>query len=265
MILTIIWMKVVDILDNVIPLEVQTDQWLLFHGSSNIYEDSISKNGLRPEQSQFEIEDLQKVESLYERLHWSGTHMGGFGVLKPYSIMHDYGHQKGKPLYLAESAQRASLYSTKDFAGGEICRALHYCLVDLSKYINEEYVREEHAIQLERQPEQYRVERSAIPKLKWVAHEVEKLSEIKNKVESIRNSYDYGLIYVLRLDVEKLSEIQGHRSMGIKSFRSISQVEVVDKYIFPASFQEPFGEDEKRFNAAFEPGIVKTIMERSGL
>jgi len=239
------------------------DQCLLFHGTSNIYEESISKIGLCPSKPRFDLPELERVAAIFSALNWSGIHGGGFAVLQAFSIMHDHGHKGGTPIYLAESAQRASLFATKDFAGGEICRALNYCMEDLDRYISEKEVRDEHANRLEGRPGLHRVEKSAIPTLDWVCSEVEKLSETKDMVESIRRSFKYGIIYSVRLDEDKLDEIHYHNSMGIKSFRSITGSEIEDKYRLPASFHETIGEDKKWLNAIFEPGIVMTIRDRN--
>lgn len=253
-------------LDEVIPHEAQMDPWLVFHGTSNIYEESISTNGLCPGTSSFDLSELMQVESIFDRLHWDGIHPGGIAILKPFSINHDFSHEDEKPIFIAPSAHFASLFATSDFAGGEICRSLYYCIADLHKYLEDEKIREKHVRKLEMISEQSRIDRPAIPTLDWVRSNVGQLSELKAKVEKIRASFCYGVIYAIRLDVTNLADINFHTFMGIKSFRSIQESEIETKYNLPAHFKyRPFYEDEKRNEAIFVPGVVKKLYDRGSV
>ena len=251
-----------NILDSEIPNSVEMDPWLVFHGSSNIYQEAINQSGLRPNASSFSLSELKQVEAVFTKLYWDGDHPSGYAVLKPFSIGHDHNHQEGKPLYLAESVQRASLYATSDFAGGEICRALYYCLEDLIMYLEDDHFREQHVRKLEMRPGRERIDRTLIPKLDWVRNEVELLSNIKDRISAIRNSFSYGLIYAIRLDEKKLNDISHARSMGLKSFRPILKSEIHAVYSLPHDFEHIKSEDKKMFESIINPGIMKTIRDK---
>jgi hypothetical protein len=105
---------------------------LLFHGTSNLNKQGIDDNGLKPNKSFFKKEELQKVVDIFEKLHWSGEHPGGLAILKPFSLGHDFNQEFGKPLYLAESVLSASLYASKEFAGGK-CAVL--CFTAFRTYV----------------------------------------------------------------------------------------------------------------------------------
>jgi hypothetical protein len=246
-------------LDELVPNYVQMDPWLIFHGTSNIYDEKISVRGLVPGESPFCIEDLQQVAEIYERLRWAGCHTGGYAALKPFSLGHDFANEKGKPLYLAESALRASLYASKDFAGGEICRALDYCLKDLDLYLSDEQIREEHAEELEARPGISYVPRSSIASPESVMSKVKDLSNLKSQVRAIRQSYQYGLIYALRIDKNNLSDFELFGGMGIKCFRTIANDEIEAVYKLPGNFEWVSRMDEKRSQAILEPGICRVI------
>lgn len=163
---------------------------------------------------------------------------------------------------MAESAQRASVYANSDFAGGEICRALYYCIEDLYKYLENENVREEHALRLEMRFGLERIDRTSIPPLSWVQNQVGKLSEIQDRVSEIRQSFSYGVIYAIRLDKDNLNDIEYNNAIGIKSFRPISKSENEAEYKLPTDIKNVLGQDKKRLKSFFEPGIVKTIRDR---
>lgn len=112
------------------------DPWVVFHGTSNHVELEIEGKGLIWKNSSYSQQDVERVVNIFQQLHWTGTTTAGFGVLNIFT-KNDFlrgGGQK-KPVYLAESSQRALLYSTSDFVGGETARALRYAFADLDQYL----------------------------------------------------------------------------------------------------------------------------------
>lgn len=117
------------------PDVISKDDWIVYHGTSSLYEFEIDSSGFRPSSHIAGKEEVQAVVSVYERMNWAGAHGGGFPVLKAFSLEHDLADPRGKHVYFAESSCRASLYAMRDFAGGECARALRHALRDLQEYL----------------------------------------------------------------------------------------------------------------------------------
>lgn len=249
-----------EIIKSIVPESLFNDPWLLFHGTSNLNKQGIDDNGLQPNQSFFKKEELEKVVAIFDKLHWCGEHQGGFAVLKPFSLGHDFNQEEGKPIYLAESVLRASLYASKEFSGGEVCRALYYCFQDLRNYIANENTREMHHKQLNYDPAHLRVPLDSLPTLEWLIKAVEELEYLESRVKNVRNNYEHGLIYAIRLNPKNISNVEYKRGgMGIKCFRAVNKCEIVDIFEIPATYEHESQEDLQRRRARLMDGIVSTI------
>jgi len=246
-------------LDPYIPEHVQDDPWLMFHGSSNVFEDEVLSEGLSATGAKFSRQELLGVAKIFEALSWAGEHPGGYAVLRPFSFDHDSAHERGRPIYLAESALRAANFATADFSGGEICRALHYSFADIRRYIDDEGLREEHARKCEARPGMARLSRGELPSVDFVRQSLADLSEIRDKVAQIRSQYEYGVVYALRITVEDLSAFGYHPSMGIKCFRAIAPDEIQAMYPIPREYEASMQEQDEIRLAVGRVGIVNEI------
>lgn len=248
---------------SIVPESFFNDPWLLFHGTSNLNKQAIDDNGLQPNQSFFTKDELEKIIEIFEKLHWSGKHQGGLAVLKPFSLGHDFSQEEGKPIYLAESVLRASLYASKEFAGGEMCRALYYSFKDLREYIADEKIREIHHNQLNSNLSHPRVSVDSLPPLQWLIKAVEALKYIESKVKDLRNSYEHGLIYAIRLNPQNISNVKCKGGMGVKCFRAVNNCEIVGTFEIPDTYKYLAQEDSQRISTRMITGIVSTIRDAS--
>lgn len=169
-------------LDSIIPQNINDDPSLLFHGTSNIYEEEIKSNGLRPNSSLFTKAELEKVQSVFDDLHWGGVHTEGYNVLTSYFLGHDFNQLEDKPIYLGESVQRVSLNASCELAGGEICRALHYCFKDLHSYLNNVDICENHHNQISSYPGIHRIPIDTLPSLEWLENTLNELDGLEKKL-----------------------------------------------------------------------------------
>src|SRR5262249_20112779 len=103
------------------PDSIEDDPWILFHGTGAFFEKKIETEGLCASQHPVDRSGVQQVVSIYKRIRWAGSG-GGSAVLEPFSLNHDFKRPK-KPLFFAESSERASTFATRDFSGGEVARA----------------------------------------------------------------------------------------------------------------------------------------------
>lgn len=117
------------------PHSVWRDPNVLYHGSSSIYEQAIECDGLLPGASLFSLAELKAVVGLFHTIRWSGSSLASLAVLEPFSIQHDYSERIGKPVFFAETGHRACLYASYDWAGGEVARAVRYCMRELWSYV----------------------------------------------------------------------------------------------------------------------------------
>ena len=118
------------------PSEICDDLWMVYHGTSSIFEQDIDKHGLCWRPNLASKAEVQSIVTIFEKMAWAGRHNGGLPVLKPFTLQHDLRTSTIKPIYLAESSLRALTFATYEFAGGETARALRFCLADLHQYLS---------------------------------------------------------------------------------------------------------------------------------
>jgi hypothetical protein len=92
----------------------------MFHGTSGINAKSIEREGFSRRPDSITHEQLQRVANIYKTMKRAGV--SGGGVLKPFSLDHDFVDGERSPLFFAETSLRASWYATHDFSGGEKLR-----------------------------------------------------------------------------------------------------------------------------------------------
>lgn len=238
------------------PEHIANDDWIVYHGTSSVCENEIERAGFLPNTHSVTKEEVQAVVSIYEKMNWCGVHMGGYAVLKPFSLEHDFVDPRGKPVYFAESSYGASLYAMRDFSGGECARALRYTLADLKKYIELSSVRDEHHRQLHREythlkynNELYR-EAVAPVDLQWLKHEMNALETLLPRCHEPYHNHTHGVVYAVKFSKEDSGKLLEYgRSMGIKSFTPVSPEHIVAKVKVPADFQRSsYFQDNKRLD-----------------
>jgi hypothetical protein len=84
---------------------------------------------------------VNSVVAIFEKMKWVGS-PGGYAVLKPFSLDHDFAQKERSLLFFAESSTWALRYETRDFSGGEKLRALRIAFDDLELYLNRPDVRQ---------------------------------------------------------------------------------------------------------------------------
>lgn len=130
--------------------KIDTDPWIMFHGTSQFSSDSIERDGFKYTADLISRNQIQRVANIFETMKWAGEGGGGYPVLKPFSIDHDFRANEHGLLFFAETSLRALLYASRDFAGGEKLRALRIAFSDLDSYLRQPEVRERHEWQMDR-------------------------------------------------------------------------------------------------------------------
>lgn len=132
------------LLDKQLPKDIANNPWIAYHGTSSTVESIIDQSGLAWQPNTYTREDVDHIVAIYDELDWLGLDGAGYQVLMPFSQGHDFDGRDKKAIYLANSAERALLFASQDFAGGETARAIRHALDDLSQYLHNPELRKIH-------------------------------------------------------------------------------------------------------------------------
>ncbi|WP_371196072.1 hypothetical protein [Glaciecola sp. SC05] len=246
---------------------------MIFHGTSNIFEESIEKLGLNASTDKvINLSEIQTIIDLFKRLKWYGESPAGFSVLSAYS-QKDYETitVEQAPIFFAESSYRASLYATKDFAGGESVRAAFYALEDLKKFISNKSLRDNHFEDLKKDRNKWG--KTAHPSfLKQFEPEIgldelnesfKLLQELKDRIADLRAQYEYGIIYAVdaSIDSQLIKSLELLRGNGIRTFSKVSKASLAAKCIFNKPLKiADYEEDPDRLSFISKPnGLFQII------
>lgn len=144
-------------------------------------------------------------------MNWDGL-PGGYGVLCSFSNI-DFKTENKKYLFLAETVNRAALFATQDFAGGELVRSLFYSILHLKNYLEQEHLRNEHkadmAFNFIYYQKKYDVD------LKELTAKVNNLESLFINLTEVRNKYQYGVIYCYKVESDQYYKLKDRGNMGI--------------------------------------------------
>jgi len=223
---------------------IDSDPWVAFHGTSSSLESNIDSEGLDSSHARFSRTELAAVVAIFDRLDWAGEHLGGFPVLKPWSLGFDRSNGERPPLYLAESSHRAALYATQEFAGGEAARALRYAFHDLRRY-SEGFIGEGTA------DERY-----------WVRSQLEALSSTECAARQFSEHHAYGVVYAFRLQPSDLPQLTYSTSMGIIASSGLTPDRCLAKLLVPRDWEHLPMTDRRRLERQSEEGLITSIRQR---
>lgn len=232
--------------DDAIPLlptHILADEWVLYHGTSNLCENDIETTGFQSRQdSLISLEVVQRVLACFSRLNWYGNDQGGYVVLKSYTALHDYSYKSGKPIFLGLSCRWSLLYATTDFAGGEGCRALRKALHDLHTYLTDEEIRFAALTQRIRNTiDEYGdtvyedMDPLTSDELTWLQDELNALQPVNEFVNSLFEQYQYGIVYAIKFNENDMANLFNAKGMGITHVGTISPNKIVAKLLTDSS------------------------------
>lgn len=243
---------------QVFPEEIECDDWVLFHGTSSTNSASIESDGLHSRCLDFSFEDLQQILAVYEKLNWAGEDGGGFGVLKGFALSGRWNDSGTRNHYFAETSNRALLYSSLDFAGGETMRSVRRSISDLNVYLTDPGCRERH--------HQYLSLFNAAPQtdLDWLEKAFTALSPLAERASKAQEEFEHGVIYALRFTREDLAHLTSQGGGGIATSTPISPSKIVAKAIIPRDFSLGFRPSNggPRFMQRLERGLIHELEKR---
>lgn len=247
------------------PDEIELDDWIMFHGTSAYNAEAIEREGFDAARGAVSAAEIERVTRLYEAMKWHGADGGGYAVLKPFSLMHDFNDSERSILYFAETSMRALLYARRDFAGGEKLRALRRAIADLDAYLADPDLREQHrsASQIwESVPgfdEAPPVEVDAI----WLRQQMRSLADIRRIADEAFQQHHQGVVYALRMSPEDVDQMHYHGAMGIETSARIPPSKVVAKALVPRGYEttQP-GRMGDEVLDRFERGLIGALTGR---
>ncbi|MGV1834681.1 hypothetical protein ACQZ6C_07960 [Rhizobium rhizogenes] len=231
------------------PDEIEKDPWVMFHGTSGFNAEAIERNGFAFQAGRDlpSPMDIQTLCDVYKAMKWVGNRTGGFAVLEPFSLQHDF-LDDGKGLtFFGETSQWALLYATRDFAGGEKLRAIRIALQDLDLYLNLPDVREYHSEQMRRQfdalsklnahPIHLDKARPVHVDLDWLRNALVSLKDLRRLADSAHERHDHGVVYAIRLTPGDAKLLRYNNFMGIEASSPIAASRIVAKTIVPSDYE----------------------------
>ena len=253
------------------PDEIENDLWIVYHGTSSFFEEDIERDGFQWKPTQITKKDVSNIVEIYTKIDWCGNDPGGFQVLKPYSLDHDFRKGDVKPIFFGETAYHSLLFSTHEFAGGETVRSLRKAIQDLEDYLTNQSIRDtamkyklveyndlvSKNIKARKAPEDV--------DLSWLQTEVDKIQNVKEKCLELYNAYEYGVVYAIKFnknDIKDQDNFEYDGSMGLKSFSRISSRKIVGKIHIPIDFIYPELSDMRRIDTLLGDGIIGKLDRR---
>jgi len=229
------------------PDGIESDEWVIFHGTSGCNAESIEKYGIEPGNILVTSDHIQKVTKIFEKLKWCGNDGGGYAILKSFSLGHDFGSNTKSLLYFAETSVRALLYATHDFSGGEKMRSLRRAFKDLESYLYDVQIREEHYAAMQREfdyllscnaslPDLDRV-RPVDVDLEWLETSLHNTAGIFRLVQDVYDHHDHGVVYAIKVAQKSVADFKWHSAMGVETYSKIPPSSIIGKVIIPRDYQ----------------------------
>lgn len=226
--------------------QIEVDDWVMFHGTSDFNADSIERDGFLPGCIGVSRSDIYQVVKVFDELKWGGRDQGGLAILKPYSL--DYDLKAGtSPVFFAECSMRALTHAARDFAGGEKLRALRKAIADLELYLADATLRDEHKhskmnefallSELDAHPSVLESARPATIDLALLRKQVDALRPLRDLAQVAWERHNGGVIYALHMRGCDLTSIVWRSAMGIEAAQHIPPSRIVEKVEIPCDFE----------------------------
>lgn len=226
------------------PDEIEQDPWIMYHGTSGFNAESIESEGFVWKKRNGLREDIERLVNVFEKMNWYGLDGSSLAVLKPLSLIHDFGGTNVSPIYFAEASNSALLFASKDFAGGEKYRSIRRSLDHLTQYLNSAEIQNEHYIQMQYEYEQA-IELGALldglepfrVDLDWLRNQIASFSDLMDHANQLFERHEYGIVYAVKMNEKDLSNLELHNSMGIKCWAQIPADKITYKMIVPGNYK----------------------------
>jgi len=204
---------------HLFPEEISGNKFMLYHGTSSCFEKRIENEGLKWSKDIFTKEQVIEVTNIFETIQWtqnpSKPRGRGYWILSGFTLKDDFGDNKIKPIYFAETSYRATLYASKEYAGGETIRGLRQAFEDLNYYLSIQDIS--------------KTNRS------FVQEKLNYHKELINKVNALYNNHNYGVVYAINFENKgkELLKYLGSAGMitnGVESDVIVAKVKIPNDF-----------------------------------
>lgn len=253
----------------VFPDAIESDAWTMFHGTSLSNAPSIEASGFSTSQVLFTAEEVAAVVRIYKWMDWSGESSSGYAVLEPFSHNYDFARPAEPLQFFWHVSHKAVRWATRDFAGGEKCRAMRNAIRDLQRYVDDPEVRARHGAQLEaecrRTGRLERNGRSLNPSecavdLHELADRIAGLAELRARADAPFDGYRGGVVYAFRIGPEGLGSLSWNNSMGIQTAARVPSSLIAAKVLIPTDYEKPLVSVTDCELARLTTGLIPALM-----
>jgi hypothetical protein len=178
------------------------DSWVVYHGTSSVFEKDIEDRGLEPFNRLFDARDVDRIRDAFDNLGWYGSADSGYIFLASYSRERHRGDRQC--VYCCSYPNASLLFSTRGFAGGETARQLRKAFRELERFGSTPDLRDAVRRRLAANNLTHGVNRDPDEVLASVSTLLKKLGPLRDKLERLVANHKYGVVYAVQLLREHL-------------------------------------------------------------
>jgi hypothetical protein len=178
------------------------DSWVVYHGTSSVFEQDIEDRGLEPFNRLFDPRDVDRVRDAFHNLGWYGSADSGYVFLASYSRDRHRGDRQC--VYCCSSPDAGLLFSTREFAGGETARQLRKAFRELERLVSTPDLCDAVRRRLVANPRARGVDCDPDEVLASVSTLLTELGPRRDNLERLVADHKYGVVYAVQLQREHL-------------------------------------------------------------
>jgi hypothetical protein len=235
------------------PIAIEDDPWTLFHGTFDIFEKNIERDGLKPQQHKINDRWVHWITHAYTNFvtvkRKDRNSKAGIHGIYCYSLDED---GRGNPLYLTISSARAAGYAFPELCGGELASSLRIALTELVATAKSESN-----------------DQKATECREWFVDNFDWLKTAAKQIDAIPASCQYSVIYAIKFNEKSLSCLTHPANDEVCSNRTIHPSELRAKIIIPSEFYSEITRGDLPFSIGRErlknkrKGVLGAIVRES--
>lgn len=237
----------------------ESDEWVVFHGTSNHAAQKIREEGFSFSNSVYSKVDFLRLEEVF-RLATDCKLISRERDYAQLAALNDFRDSDAKPIYFAESCLRAARYASRECAGGETLSWMLSALRRIGAIID----RDQEASVLELTRQQWQTYIQSMPSGMVKPNIVEELTraefalaelrtkwpllaDLKTRLESVDREFEHGVVFAVRIEPadRALLRLRGNNG-GLEFHGNFPSSRIVDELTIPITYVHPVREDPKR-------------------
>ena len=222
--------------------EIDHDPWVIYHGTSQVREATIDREGFCLPSFPFNRMQLESILQLFDWLRWDGLSEAK-GVVEAWSLNHAHREGNEGAIFFAGTSIEALTFASHAFAGGEKLYSVRGALAELHQFMASDELRRNHWAAQEKKyrrmvaegfPSDWLRKNQPVEiDLPRLQAELEALEPLRAEANAIQDRHAYGLVYAVRLEPSDLASLKDQGGMGILATRPIPAERILGKVIIP--------------------------------